>query len=111
MFNVLGEAATETAEWISDYNSNKPTLLGCDCSTTYKNKKWLCLYGLKGMMQDAEQKQWATNNQGLGGFIRVQFAAEMNINSFQMISRKNKEYMMTKMKVEYEGGDIEFDIA
>jgi len=52
---VLGEAPTEKASWISQYEGDKPTLLGCEASSKYNND-WGCLKGLNGDMTDAPNK-------------------------------------------------------
>lgn len=108
MIKIYGDAPSEIGQWISSYEDDNPSLLGCS-SSTFFNQDYVCLKGLTGDLLGlttavGEKKKWVTRGEGVNSWIKIQFTARMDVYVFQMIQRFNTDERNKKINVEYEGG-------
>jgi hypothetical protein len=89
-------------EWISQPSSEHFN----DCTESSKfGDSWSCMAALDGSLEDHKGKMWASNNEGVGAFIKVNFKNLYEINSFTYKDKSNKGEQNKKLLFEFSSGD------
>lgn len=88
--------------WISQPSSSH--FDNCEVSSKFNNS-WGCESGLRGTMQDKAGTMWATNNEGIGAFLKVSFKSLYEVTRIQYKDRATPGERNSKLEFEFSSGD------
>ena len=77
------------------------------CSASSELDGYTCRDGFSGKMTDEPGGMWASDNDGVGGWIEIKFKEYMRITKIQYKNRKNASERNSKIIVKFSNGESE----
>ena len=90
-------------EWISKPSS--PHFDKCETSSHF-SRSWGCKSGFSGTMEDKAGGMWATNNEGIGAYLKVLFKDLYEVTKIVYKDRSNPGERNSKLRFEFSSGEV-----
>jgi hypothetical protein len=76
-----------------------------DCVASSEKENYKCEAAFNGKLRDQEGGMWASNNEGIGAWIIVNFKGLYQLSRFQYKDRKNPAERNSKIELTFSGGE------
>ena len=78
-----------------------------DCVASSEKDNHKCESAFSGKLRDEEGGIWASNNEGVGAWIMLNFKGEFQLNRFQYKNRKNPAERNSKIELMFSNGETQ----